>query len=377
MRAVTTWITVITVVVGLSTTASAQARRKSLSEMSPEELREGGFEWESQSAFQGSATGGAIAAGPGLIFHGLGHFYSGDADTGWNLLLGEGIGLALGLVGFFVVAATDDASTFNDVGIGIGHLGATMFATGWFIDIIGSLQGNEGELRAPSLRRVPGQATGRYRFLRTDGFEVFHMVEADLLFDLGVVYLRPRTIQDAVLNYQEYGGDLGLRVVEGVDERDYLALELEVDWANFRPGSGAQATSDSGKVLANPLRVDLSVDVSLDLSTFVNHLKHAVQRVELGIGFGRDVGARAFFPGEREKTWLHYEHHLYVNIGRDLVLHPYYEFDESSLVSPISSVVGVFGTALHIVPRKGLTLDLSVAVGDGVTTAAGISYQLF
>ncbi len=376
MRATVTWTTLVLI---LATCAQpmAQVRRKSLAEMNTEELREAKFEWESRSAFQGSATAGAIAAGPGLVFHGFGHFYSGDAETGWDLLLGEGIGLALGLVGYVIVAASDESSTFNDVGVGVGHLGGTLFATGWFIDIIGSLQGNQSELPAPSLRRVPGEATGRYRFLRTDNFDAFHLIEAELMFDFGVVYLRPRTLQDALLNYQEYGGDFGLRVVEGVDQRDYLALELEVDWANFRPDSGAQVLSESGRIMANPLRVDLSVDVSLDLSTFVNHLKHAVQRVVFGIGFGRDVGARSFFPGEREKTWLHYEHHLYVNIGRDLVLHPFYEFNESNPVEPISNSLGVFGTVLHIVPRKGLTLDLSVAVGNGVTTAAGISYRMF
>ena len=376
MRHLATW-TLVAALLGMSTAPLAQTRRKSLAEMSEEELRAAKFEWESQSAFRGSVTGGAIAAGPGLFFHGLGHFYAGDPDTGWNLLLGEGLGLAMGLAGFFIVAATSEDSKFKEVGVGVGQLGGTFFVSSWFIDIVGALRGNEGELFASSLKRAPARATARYRFARVDGFDVYHLIEADFMLDLDVVYLRPRTEQDAVLNYQLYGGDLGLRVVEGVDEHDYLALNLGVEWANFRPGSGAQVPAQTGPALANPLRVDLAVDVSLDMSTFVTHLEHAVQRVVLGIGFGRDVGMRAFLPGAREKTWLHYEHHLYINVAPDVVLHPYYEFDEAGLVAPLGTAVGVFGTAVHIVPRKGLRLDLSVAVGDGVTTAAGISYDVF
>lgn len=357
------------------TPAQAQTRRKSLSEMSDEELREAKFEWESQSAFSGSATGGLIALGPGFFFHGLGHFYAGDPDTGWTLLLGEGIGIAMGLAGFFIVAAVDDNSTFNDVGIGAAHLGATVFATSWFIDVVGALRGNEGELLPPSLTRAPGRATARYRFATTPGIEVGHLLEADLMFDLNVVYVRPRTQQDALLNYQLYGGDLGLRVVEGVDPNDFLALDLTVEWANFNLDRCNGCRSDTQA--SNPLRVDLTVDVSLDLSTFVSHLEHAVQKVVLGIGFGRDVGGRSFFAGTQDRTWLVYEHHLFINVAPNVVLHPYYKFNEAQLVAPLSSAVGLFGAALHLVPRDGLILDISVAAGDGITTAAGITYELF
>jgi hypothetical protein len=363
-------------ILGALTHATAQSRRTPLEELSDDQLRERGFQWEASEAFRGSTTSGFIAVGPGFIFHGLGHYSEGDRATGTTLILSEVIGLALGLSGVAAVALSQDSSIDN-LGIALGHVGGSIFVTGWFIDIEGSFQGSSNERPSPPLFQGTVHGSADYRAVSVPGFEALHLLDANLTFELGPLTLRPRTSQDALLSYQLYAGDLGLRVVEGADPSDYLAIFATVEWANFGPDSGGQSVATSGKTIANPLRVKLTSEISLDLSTFVTHLKNTFQVVTFGVGFGRSVGERAFFPGPRDTTWLIYEHRFLVALSKKVVLEPFYRYDESITVAPIAAELGVFGVDLHLTPRSALRVKIGVEGGDGIAATAGISAPLF
>lgn len=88
----------------------------------------------------------AMAAGPGFLVHGLGHFYAGDPDTGRSLLLIEGasIGLAGAAAAAFAfgsdetIAIDGEDPTATIIGCLLAGAAAAGFLGSWIYDVYGA-----------------------------------------------------------------------------------------------------------------------------------------------------------------------------------------------------------------------------------------------
>jgi hypothetical protein len=88
---------------------------------------------------------------PGLVVHGAGHFYAGEKTTGWILVAGETLSLAMltYCIGVGIGQSTDGA-TSNGSSELVGIVGATLFMGTWIYDIIGAPLSVIKENREPS-----------------------------------------------------------------------------------------------------------------------------------------------------------------------------------------------------------------------------------
>lgn len=91
-----------------------------------------------------------VAAGPGLIVHGLGHMVAGDTDTGLDLLIAEGAGLGLIIGGTAVLAATGASRRIAGPNVIVIGAGFGLFTTSWLGDIVGANGGVRGNTRQPT-----------------------------------------------------------------------------------------------------------------------------------------------------------------------------------------------------------------------------------
>ena len=76
---------------------------------------------------------------PGLVVHGVGHFYAGDKTAGWVLVGGEVLGLCL--IAYAAGARSDYkplASDLDDEAETIGVFGVGLFVGTWIYDVIGA-----------------------------------------------------------------------------------------------------------------------------------------------------------------------------------------------------------------------------------------------
>jgi len=76
---------------------------------------------------------------PGLVVHGVGHFYAGDKTAGWVLVGGEVLGLCL--IAYAAGARSDYkplSSDLDDEAETIGYFGLGLFVGTWIYDVIGA-----------------------------------------------------------------------------------------------------------------------------------------------------------------------------------------------------------------------------------------------
>jgi hypothetical protein len=92
---------------------------------------------------------------PGLVVHGTGHLVLGEAKTGKNLLLMEGLGLGLFLSGGLTIVFTGASRYFVAPAAAATMAGFGLFSTSYLADIYGSVASEGGavaaRLRPPAL----------------------------------------------------------------------------------------------------------------------------------------------------------------------------------------------------------------------------------
>jgi hypothetical protein len=349
-------------------------RRKRLAEMEEAELSAAGFEWEAQNAREGSLVAGLVALGPGAVFHGIGHLYVGDRDTGWGLLLSEGIGGGVLLAGALLYLGTERGSLPGQAGMGMAQLGGAAFTLGYLGDVIGAFKGSEAELLPLSTPEEGIGAHARYTLLLSPSLRFHNLLTAELDLDFGRVYLRPEVELEPLLLYQRYGGVAGLRVVRG-ETWNFLALQLRVERASFAPESGGQAIFD-GIVHDAVLRAQVETQLSLDLGQLIGHLRHMVYTLTAGVGFADGAGARAALPGTESRAYFVTRSTLALNLTPELLLRPYYIFSETELLRPLDAGFGLFGAELRLRPRKALEVHLDLRGGRGSALGLGLTWWL-
>lgn len=157
-----------------------ESERRSLDELSREELEELGFVFEDILTERERAHATIFGMTAGIVVPGAAHWFLDDTPTalalagndliGWTLLA-SGVGLALNPTGH---RRLDDAR--HDLWFGgIGMLGAS-----WLIDVFGSAY--RDDLGIPqSTRREAGYGAGlSYRYWQPAGVDLRHMVAADV-----------------------------------------------------------------------------------------------------------------------------------------------------------------------------------------------------
>ncbi|MGK0359142.1 MAG: hypothetical protein ACI9U2_001443, partial [Bradymonadia bacterium] len=79
-----------------------------------------------------------LAAGPGLLVHGLGHLVAGDTEAAVELLLIEGVSLGMIFGGTVLLAGTGASRRIAGPNILFLGAGVGLFTTSWLADIAGS-----------------------------------------------------------------------------------------------------------------------------------------------------------------------------------------------------------------------------------------------
>ncbi len=95
----------------------------------------------------------ATAVVPGLVAHGAGHYVAGRTDTGTRLLVAEGVGLGMLLVGGGTIALSGASRYLVGPGTVVTLAGAGLFATTYFADVYGVASPDPGAAQQRS--RVP------------------------------------------------------------------------------------------------------------------------------------------------------------------------------------------------------------------------------
>jgi hypothetical protein len=350
-------------------------RRKRLARMDEEELRQAGFEWEAQNARSGSVIAGLVATGPGFFFHGLGHLYAGDRETGWSLMGSEGIGAGLLLSGTLLYLGTKRDSFASKSGMGLAQLGGATFSVGYLSDVIGSFKGSQSELLPLSTPAEGLGAHGRYTLLLADGLNFHNLLRVRAHMDFGRVYIHPEAELDVLLDYQRYGAVAGLRVVRG-EPRNHLALQLRVERASFTQASGGRSVSADGSSNDAVLRAQVETELSLNMGQLIDHLRNIVQVLRVGVGFADGAGARAAIPGNQTRAYFVMEPALLINLTPSLLLRPYYIYSEAELLRPLDAGLGLFGGEVRLQTQEDLEIHIDLRVGQGVGLMFGTTWWL-
>ncbi len=347
-------------------------RNKRLSQMNEEELRTAGFEWEAQNAYAGSWEAGLLAVVPGLVFHGLGHFYVKDQETGWTLFASGAVGLALLVSGALIYTGTDEGSGVSQSGLALAQTGGGFFALGYLADVVGAFKGSNRELLPVSLQEEGLGARARYRFMVLDGLSLNNLLDVDLELDFGSFYLRPSASVDPLLNYQQYGGVVGLRAVRG-DRWNSMALQVRVERASFEEDSGGLSISD-GQIQDSVLRAQVEMEVSLDMAQFIPHLRNLVTVSTIGVGFADGAGARAALPGTESRAYFVFHQALMFNVNSGLTVRPYYLFSEAELIRPLDVGLGIFGADVILRSSPDLEITMGVQGAKGFALDVGVTW---
>jgi hypothetical protein len=119
----------------------------------------------------------AVAAVPGFVVHGAGHFVAGDSDTGWKLLGAQLAGAGLLVAGFSGLALTGAADETITPLVGLTALGGASFFFSWFADIYGVSTTADG-LGLPEVESAPLDVALGYQYVYNPTFEFGHFLHA-------------------------------------------------------------------------------------------------------------------------------------------------------------------------------------------------------
>ncbi len=362
----------------LPTAAHAQQRgaRPPLEQMTDDELREYGFQWEDSVSNQGSLAGGVIAAVGGAVWRGAGHFFIEESSTGWQLLLTEVSSLVLIGGALLVFVNADGSVAAEEIGLGLGQIGGGLFFSSYLVDIIGSVKGSRNVLAEPIFNTQLLELGAEYRFVSSSDLTgLVNVLDIDAEVDLDFLLIEAGVELDARLLYRQLDVGVALKPVEGRNAYDYLMLKVALEGASFDPSilPGDGDVSPDNAVL----RGEFEVELSLDLGQLIPHMTGAINLMSLGVGFGADAGDRAALPGGRNPVYVTFQNRLHVPVSKGVALEPYYIFSEAELLAPINTFIGYFGARLRVTPRSDLEVFVDGAGGDGFQLGAGVQYTFF
>lgn len=127
-------------------------RRRSASQLTDEQLREQGWNFDAELGQAGTTAARLTALSAGTLVHGAGHFVMGEEATGWKLLGAELASIAVGLGGLALVDANPSTSWLHASGEAMAVVGTAGFGLTWLGDLLGTLRGTGAPLPANTSR---------------------------------------------------------------------------------------------------------------------------------------------------------------------------------------------------------------------------------
>lgn len=319
-------------------------------------------ELEPSPTQQTLSVGAAVI--PGLLVHGAGHYVMGDTETAKRLLLLEGGGLGLLLIGGGVLGVTGASRylTAPAAWMSIGGIG--LFGISFLADVYGVLAPPEGFGVPAILPKATLVLGGAY--VAQPQFDIgwVSQFSADVQLDRwrlgGAFELSPSRFL-----HQETGW-LGYRLWQPQPNANWLELRVGLTYLDHTPGDftawtgETQLVSRLGLEHISPTLVGAFVDsgMGVALRNVLYPNKHSTTESLLLAHFGFGV-----YVGENSEAQVYYNHR--------------HDGFAAGLLLPglPSGVAGHFGTQIALGFTPMWRVMLEAQVGSAVVASAAIQYR--
>jgi len=215
-----------------------------------------------------SFKGVALSILPGILVHGSGHYFTGNKDTGLDLLILEGVSLGVGVSSLVAFAYLGAAAPFCPVLIPLMIFGAVTFVSSWLFDILGTA-GVSGSLKEgfPYIRSLFELSFG-YQQDYQSPYNSF--LEGRYQFAKGRNYFDLTYVHEAESRYQN------IQLIYG-----YNLLAKELWNLHLIPRIRYEQSHEQFSIT----KADLSVRVDLNLGRFWKTLNNIYFVNSLGYGY--------------------------------------------------------------------------------------------
>lgn len=356
-----------------------RAREKDIAMMSEQELLDAGFVFgdkSSDSRVRSTATLLALTAGS--AFHGIGHWYMGDRNTGIALAMMEAAGVVIaGVAGIIPMAYGADFGV-SPYSRQLMYFGAGLFGASYVLDVIGTAQNSE-QLTFTNSNRIRGAtASAKYGYLELGGLPIRNVLRGDLALDVGPVYVLGRTVQDVGLQLSTYGGTVGVRVWRSARwPQMSVFLEADSQWLESRSVARFEQLDVVGML-----------GVSLDLGVFSKHLNQIVWGFKTGYlhqWFAFPDATRAD-PLTAEQPPAEFSYSLggipfemYVHFNLSARMHARFAYTrrDGDLLQSTDDFLAIPSLQINYRSTEKLDIELKAEYGAGLGLWGGFKYWLW
>ncbi len=336
-----------------------------LQSKSREELESEGFVFADTSQLASSSSATLMALTVGSLVHGVGHIYLGDIRTGTALLAAETFGLVAMIGSGLFVIADGGAGTVTGIAAPVFQLGLGTFMTSWFLDVIGSVQGESLSLPRSTRNRDGIEFEMAYGFISAAGTPIRHALQAGLNFDFDLVRIEAETVQDVLLSGARYQALVGTRLFR-VRPQTFLWLAGVGDlYQIFDEGAFSR------------LGAEARVGGSLDLGVFFSQFADVAVGTWVGYGnhffaFREGLELSSF---DMRSAFVSYKTFFTFNVSEQLSVGYGYGSHPGDFLTPSSRLLGVSEFNFDYLADFG-SFRLKTEIGDGVTIWVGGALEL-
>lgn len=337
--------------------ADQQDAGRPLELMTRDDLANAGFQFGTNAAARDTSSALLLAVTVGTAVHGIGHFYLGDPKTGWFLLGMEAASVGLMIASTTFFGLTESASPWSALFAPMLQAGLAGFVFSYLADVLGTVTKDAGGLE-PNTSAAQGVGIlARYGLLSSAGIPVRHVIDAELIADIGGIYGRGATTQDVFLDLASYRGGLGGRPLRGRNPLTYLGLEANAEYLQW------QGDGEFGRIGADG-RLVLSVQLGDDIA----HLSEFAMGVTAGLGnhwVQIAPQGSTTFDVATSRIWVPFDVWASLNVTSRLNVRGGYGSPELFLVPPIHRLLGVAHVEFTYRSSAYGDISLRAEIGDG------------
>ncbi|MCA9546489.1 MAG: hypothetical protein KC613_18920 [Myxococcales bacterium] len=335
------------------------------------EAQADGFQLRPPDQGAGSLLAGGLALGPGLVLHGLGHYYAGDHATAKVLFAAELVSVGLLTGALLANNLGDGRGELGGLSRGLTHAGVVLFAGSWGADVLGAFKGSTAlELDSS---RVRGNRFGlAYRYTDDPVTDFRHHLVFRLDLNAGWFFLRPLVDLEGSARLRQLQAEIGARPLRGDDPHERLELGVRLR----RVENQSHGFSTVGLMGYSGYKVDLG--------RLVEGLRHLYAFGRVGYGWDGyqfaatpDSVPALFSDTALGDTYLLLETGLGFNLGQRTHLTLSALSDPTKDVPPFAGGTGGL-VELGLVHRQSDSLDIEFlgTMGDGFALLLGLGYGL-
>lgn len=336
-----------------------------LKEKSREELEADGFVFSDASQLASASSATLMALTVGSIVHGIGHIYAGDLRTGTALLAAETAGLIAMIGSGIFVIADGGAGTLTGIAAPIFQLGLGTFVMSWYLDVLGSVQGDTLSLPRSTRNRDGMELELAYGFISASGTPTRHALLAALNFDLDLVRIEAETVQDVLLGAARYKTLVGTRLFR-TRPQTFLWLAGVGDlYQVFEEGAFSR------------LGAEARIGGSLDLGVFFSQFSDVAVGTWIGYGSHWFAFENTFNPADFEtpSAFVSYKTFFSFNVSERLSVGYGYGSHPGEFLNASSRLLGVSEFNFDYLANFG-SFRVKTEIGDGVTIWVGGALEM-